>query len=376
MNEYKRYRQLTIGWSLALILLAGLLSPAEGMAALPRSAEIPPLLNVLRDLRSPNFCGETFSLNDPEIRERFELELLLNLWDRAQILLWVKRSGRVFPPIERILAQAGLPDDLKYVAVAESALRPHASSGKKAVGYWQFMAATGRKYGLTVNSRRDERRNLTFSTRAAAKYFRELHGMFGYWSLAAAAYNMGEKGLMKRVKSQKIKDYHRLYLNTETHRFVFRILAIKTIFENLAKFGFHLQEDDYYREIETDRVLVSSSGETHLQLVAEAARSDLKKIKDLNPELRGSYLARGNHPIQVPRGGAKGFKARYARVTKAHRNANPEKVYIVKRGDSLSAIAQKLNVSVTSILLWNRLNPAKPIYPGQKLVIHPRKGSG
>ena len=127
------------------------------------------------------------------MRERFEKEFLLSLGNSVQVILWLKRSRRYLPYIGKMLKQNGLPDDLKYVAVAESALRPHAGSKKGAMVFWQFMRSTGRTYGLTIDRKKDERRNFYRSTDAAIKYFKYLHNEFGSWTLSAAAYNMGRK---------------------------------------------------------------------------------------------------------------------------------------------------------------------------------------
>ncbi|MBW2174132.1 MAG: lytic transglycosylase domain-containing protein, partial [Deltaproteobacteria bacterium] len=138
------------------------------------------------------FCGEQVPLEIQEVRERLEKEVLLSAWNRPQVILWLKRVPRYFPHIEEMLEESKMPDDLKYLPVVESAFLPHARSNKKAVGFWQFMSATGRKYGLVVNRQVDERRNFFASTRAALKYLKELHSIFGSWTLAVAAYNMGE----------------------------------------------------------------------------------------------------------------------------------------------------------------------------------------
>ncbi|MDJ0856975.1 MAG: transglycosylase SLT domain-containing protein, partial [Desulfobacterales bacterium] len=149
------------GWIILLVIV--------GLAPNPTGAQTE-RLDLVRAVRleSPiDFCGEPVPTGDAAVAERFEKEMLLSLWDRDQAVLWLKRSTRYLPIIEKFLAEAGMPDDLKYVAVAESALRPHAGSPKGAIGFWQFLADTGRKYGLRIDSRIDERRSLKASTRAA-----------------------------------------------------------------------------------------------------------------------------------------------------------------------------------------------------------------
>ena len=319
------------------------------------------------------FCGETVPMDNREVKERFEKEFLLSLWNRPQVVLWLKRSKRYLPYIEKMLKENGLPDDLKYVAVAESALRPHAGSKKGAMGFWQFMRQTGRKHGLTINSRIDERRNLFASTGAAIRYFKDLHEEFGSWTLAAAAYNMGEKGLMSEILEQQIDDYYQLYLPLETQRFLFRILSIKIILSEPERFGFKLQKDDYYRPLAFDKVRVKSVGEVPIRIVAEAAKTHFKVIKDLNPEIRGHYLASGTHEIHVPKAASTGFQKRYKRLVKRSSLGQNERIYVVRKGDNLSSIAEKFNIPLAALIIWNRIDLKHPIHPGDRIIVHPGK---
>jgi len=332
--------------------------------------QIPDLLSVLRETGPPDFCGEPAPMDIPGVRERFEKELLLNLWDRPQMILYLKRSRRFFPTIESVLSAEGMPGDLRYVAVIESALRPHARSSRGAVGFWQFMPETARKYGLTVNRFIDERRCISASTRAAVKYFRELHDIFGSWTLAAAAYNMGEQGLLAESEVQKTRDYYLLHLPSETQRFIFRIMAVKTVFSDPAKYGFDLEESDYYAPPEFDRIEITRDSPTPLQLIAEAAGTHFKRIKDLNPQIRGHYLDRGTHRVLVPPEGAAGFHERFERLLAAHALNKSKNIYIVRPGDSLSLIAERFGVPLMSLLIWNRLDMNRPIHPGDRLVVY------
>jgi membrane-bound lytic murein transglycosylase D len=327
------------------------------------------ILQGLKRMNRLEFCGERVPLEDQEVRERFEKEILLIAWNRPQVYLWLKRSRRYLPVIETILKENGMPDDLKYVAVAESALLPHAGSHKGAIGFWQFLRATGIKYGLVINSRIDERRNLQASTRAAVRYLQELHAIFGSWTLAVAAYNMGEDGLMAEVQEQGTNDYYRLYLPLETQRYLLQILSTKLIFSDPAGYGFLLADEDRYPPIESESVRLSCPGDIPIRVVAQAARTDFKTIKDLNPEIRGHYLMWGSHEITVPKGGAEGFASRYEELMKKYLAAQGERVYIVKSGDSLSAIADRFGVPLTSLLLWNRLDVTRPIQPGQRIMV-------
>ena len=185
--------------------------------------QFPDLISRVRISGPLDFCGEAVELDSQDVRERLEKELLLTLWDRPQIALWIKRSARYMPIIEKMLQEHDMPQDLKYVAIIESALRPHAGSRKGAIGFWQFMEATGLKYKLAINSEKDQRRNIFYSTQAAIAYFKELYDLLGSWTLAAAAYNMGEQGLQSEILAQKTDNYYHLYLSLETQRYVFRI---------------------------------------------------------------------------------------------------------------------------------------------------------
>jgi len=219
-------------------------------------SDFPSLVSSLKLDPSIEFCGGKVPIENHEVRERFEREMLLTLWNRSQVVLWLKRSRRYLPYIEKILKDNGLPEDIKYVAIAESALLPHIRSRKGATGFWQFMANTGRKYGLIINMYVDERRNLFASTAAAVRYFNDLYQIFGSWELAAAAYNMGEERLMAEILMQDTNNYYQLHLPLETQRFIFRILSIKLIMQDPQKYGFKLTDDDYYPPFAFDTVEV------------------------------------------------------------------------------------------------------------------------
>lgn len=355
-----------------LIFIAGFMLAAVGCSPLQRPATFPSLASSLRAVGPLDFCGEKVPLEIQEVQERLEKEILLSLGNRPEVILWLKRSGRYFPFIEKMLRENRLPDDLKYLAVAESALRPNASSGKGAVGFWQFMVHTGRRHKLVINESIDERRNIFFSTRSAIRYFKELHKKLGSWTLAAAAYNMGETGLGTEIREQETRDYYRLYLPIETQRFLFRILSVKLILLDPEKYGFRLNEEERYPPLMFDQVQVESQREIPVRTVAQAARTHFKVIKDLNPEIRGYYLPPGRRTILVPKGSAVDFQTRYERLERKSSESQAGRVYIVKEGDSLSIIANNFKVSLSHLIRWNRLNPRRPIYAGDRLMIYPK----
>jgi len=358
-------------WPFAVLLVIGVLfSWPTSFNALPKSPSDPPLISSLKIDTPLELCAERVPLEIQEVRERLEKELLLTLWDRPQVILWLKRSRRYLPYIEETLKKNGMPADLKYIALAESALRPHAGSPKGAMGFWQFMQDTGRQYGLAIDSRIDERRNIFASTQAAIRYFKDLYKQFGSWTLVAAAFNMGEAGLAEEMREQGGKDYYRLYLPIETQRYVLRIISIKLIFSDPKRYGFHLANEDYYPPLEFDRVQVNCLRDTHLRIIAQAAKTHFKEIKDLNPEIRGYSLSAGEHTILIPKGAAQGFEARYQARLHDESAEQKEHIYVVQEADTLSSIANRFGVSLSSLITWNRLNPTIAIRPGDKLIIY------
>ncbi|MBW2469575.1 MAG: transglycosylase SLT domain-containing protein [Deltaproteobacteria bacterium] len=356
-----------------MIILAATGMSAAQEPAMQQLSDWPSLMTHIKINETLEFCGEPVALHLQEVRERLEKELLLTIWDRPQVALWIKRSTRYLPIIESMLRENDVPDDLKYVAIIESALRPHAGSNRGAIGFWQFLKSTGQKYGLRINAEIDERRNIFASTLAAINYFKALFEMLGSWTLSAAAYNMGELGLQAEMASQKLRDYYQLYLPLETQRYVFRIIAAKMILTDPQRFGFQFTEQDLYPPLAFDRVQIECFKDTPIQIVAEAANTYFKAIKDLNPELRGHFLAAGTHSLLIPPGSAEGFDARFKHLVQLWHAKNLERVYIVQKGDNLTGIAERFKVPLPALLIWNRLDGRKPIHPGDRLVIYPNE---
>jgi LysM repeat protein len=329
-------------------------------------------INALKIDNSLNFCGEKVPLNEEEIKERLERELLNALDNNNDVILWLKRSNRYFPHIEKVLKKNSLPDDLKYITIAESSLKPHATSNKGAVGYWQFIESTGAKYGMEINSDIDERRNFFISTDAAVAYLKELYTLFGSWTLAAAAYNMGEEGLRTEILIQKINNYYQLYLPQETQRYVFRILAAKMIMSNPEKYGYFLSKEDLYQPRQFDRVEISALQPVPIYLIAQAAKTDFKTIKELNPHIKNYYIPAGKYQLSIPKGSTMGFAERYENLLKQWLAEKKDRVYIVKKGDNLSSISSRFDVPVKAIMIWNGITNGKKVSPGDKLVIFSR----
>lgn len=365
--QHSRFLPVAVLFCLyCLAVLAGCARTAKP----PAADNLPALVRLSTPL---NFCGEPVPLQAPDVRERLERELLISLGNRPQVILWIKRSARYLPHIEKVLKDKGMPDDLKYLAIAESALRIHARSVKGATGIWQFMEATALKYQLKVSDRRDERLGFFAATGAALNYLKDLHALFGSWTLAAAAYNMGESGLKSEMLVQKIDNYYRLYLPLETQRYIFRILSVKLILSDPAKYGFRLTAGDLYAPDSFDSIEITLPRDTPIQLIAEAAKTDFKIIKDSNPEIRGYYLPEGTCRLLIPSGSADGFQGRFTTLFNQWLADREKHVYVVKEGDSLSTIAECFAVPLQALLIWNRLSTKERIHSGDRLIIFPNR---
>ena len=251
-----------------------------------------------------NFAGEAVPQEDPEIMERVDREFLVNTYWQSNALLLMKRSHKYFPIIEPILAKNNIPDDFKYLAVAESGLQ-NIVSPAGATGFWQIMKHTGKEYGLEVNSNVDERYHLEKSTEVACRYLKKYKEKYGSWTLAAAAYNAGPGSISKFMNIQQVDDYYDLLLGEETGRYVFRIMAIKEILSNPDKYGFVIEQEDLYTAVPTFNVEIDEPVENFAEF-AEKYGINYKILKRHNPWLREPHLnnaSRKNYTIQIPNKG-------------------------------------------------------------------------
>ena len=250
-----------------------------------------------------NFAGDRVPLENIFVRDNLDREILVNTYWHSNTFLYQKRAKRWFPEIERILAKNNMPDDLKYLALVESGL-DNVKSPAGAAGFWQFLASTARGYDLEVNQYVDERYNLSKSTEAACKYLKIAYKQFGTWSLAAASYNMGKGGLNNQLTKQKVNSYWELYLNRETSRYVYRILAAKLILSNSENFGFTLRNQDYYRPYSTYSIKVDSSISDLAQFALDNG-TNYATMRHLNPWIRGFILPNSTgktYEIKFPKG--------------------------------------------------------------------------
>ena len=251
-----------------------------------------------------NFAGEKILLQSPDLRERLDRELLVNTYWQSNMMLLIKRANKYFPTIEKILAEEGVPTDLKYLSVIESGLE-NVISPMGAKGFWQIMRTTGREYGLEVNSNVDERYHLEFSTRMAAKYLKKARDKFGSWTLAAASYNLGVSGIQRNLNMQKVESYFDLRLGHETSRYVFRVLAVKEIIENPPKYGYMFEESDLYSNVPV-RYHGLDTAIPNLATFAQKMGVNYKILKIHNPWLLQNHLnnkSRKYYEIAIPEKG-------------------------------------------------------------------------
>lgn len=238
---------------------------------------------------SIDFAGEKVETNRFDVREGIDRELTVNTYWQSQTILLLKKAFRWFPVIEPVLKQNGIPQDFKYIAVAESGLTNNLVSPAGAAGMWQFMKESAIQYGLEVNDNIDERYNVEKATLAACKYIKEAYNTYKSWTLAAASYNVGPASLSKSLELQKATSYYDLYLNNETARYVYRVIALKLIMSNPKDYGFYLRLVDLYPPIPTYTVKVDSSVK-NLVGFAENYKLNYKILKEFNQWIRKSTL--------------------------------------------------------------------------------------
>jgi hypothetical protein len=247
------------------------------------------------------FAGESVPMEYFDVRESLDRELLVNTYWQSHTLLYIKRANRYFPRIEKILRAHNVPEDFKYIPLIESDMT-HAVSPAGATGFWQFMKGTARDYGLEVNREVDERYNLEKATVAACKYFKKAYEKFGSWSLAAASYNVGKRAIAEQLDVQNVDSYYNLLSNTETGKYVYRILAVKLILENPEKYGFHVDKEDLYYPLSTKEIKLDSTVEDFSSYAKELGLN-YKMFKYFNPWLRKPYLHNPNgktYQITIP----------------------------------------------------------------------------
>lgn len=253
--------------------------PEEGLMYRAVSFDLP---------EKASFAGEEVPLHEPEVRERLDRELQINIYLHSSTLFLIKRANRWLPQMEEILRRHNIPEDFKYLPIIESGLLNDVSP-KQAVGFWQIVKSAGQELGLEITNEVDERYDPLKSTEAACRYLSNAYRRLGSWTLAAASYNRGIRGIEEAMRKQQVTNYYDLYLPQETARYVFRLVAIKQIIENQSKYGFevkpvHLYQPEPLRYIEVNETI------TNLMRFALMHGSNYKLLKRHNPWLRAERL--------------------------------------------------------------------------------------
>lgn len=300
---------------------------------------------------------KNISLFTERIRERFSLYLL--------------RSGKYLELMKEILKGKNIPEDIAFLPLIESGFNPYAYSVARAVGPWQFIASTARRYGLTIDWWRDERRDPVKSTEAAADYLKDLYEMFGSWNLAMAAYNAGEGKILRALNRSKSDDYWTLlgtrYIKSETKEYVPRFIAAKLIASDPHAYGFVDQE--YHPPLRYDEVIIDRP--IDLDVAAECAGTTLEAIRELNPELRRWSTPPNvrSYTLRIPYGRKDVFAENLSRIPEEERFSIS--AYTVKKGDTLKKISNRTGIPAGVILELNDDVNLKSLKAGQRIHLPP-----
>ena len=252
---------------------------------------------------SITFAGEAIDLTQQDRRERMDREMLSFCYSHINTMLQIKRANRLFPLIEPILKEQGIPSDFKYLMIIECNGDVEARSTAGAAGPWQFLEKTGKEYGLEVNGEVDERYNIEKATVAACKYLKESYEEFGDWLTVAASYNTGKANVRKRVTAQKENKAIDLVLLPETSRYIFRLLAVKTVFSNPPKYGFMLKESDLYPIIPIAKTITIDGAVASWADVAKEHGLTYLQLHEANPWIRNTSMTNKNgnrYNIKIP----------------------------------------------------------------------------
>lgn len=263
----------------------------KGSAEILPEETVPEEIYFNKPVRLPGevtFAGERMPLENFDTRESLERELLISSYRHSSTILIIKRANRYLPMIEKILLKNNVPDDFKYLVAAESEYT-NAISPARATGFWQIMAATGREEGMEINDVVDERYHIEKSTEFACRYFRKSYERYGSWTLSAASYNGGRAAIDNQINIQKENDYYDLLLTEETARYIFRVAAYKLVINDPKSYGFNIEENELYPELDYYEVKVDTAI-TDLAAFAKSFGTNYKLLKFLNPWLRKPYL--------------------------------------------------------------------------------------
>ncbi len=252
---------------------------------------------------SLDFAGEQVPLEYQYVREALEREMLTTSNMHTGTMLALRYTGRYFPVIEPILKKHGVPDDFKYLCMAESGLNPNAQSPARAAGLWQFVSSAAKEYGLETGDNTDMRYNVERATEAACRYLKDAYKRFGSWTLAAASYNAGRAGVARRLDVQGVENYWDLFLPEETMRYVPRILSFKMLLADPSAYGFDLDDEDYFRPFENYKTIVVESADIDWSAIAHKHNTTYRQLRILNPWIRSyEYSNKGNtrYEVKIP----------------------------------------------------------------------------
>ncbi|MFI3280409.1 MAG: lytic transglycosylase domain-containing protein [Rikenellaceae bacterium] len=246
------------------------------------------------------FAGEEVPVNLPYVREAIDREVLTTSCMHTRTMLTLRNMSRYFPVIEPILKEYGIPDDFKYLAMAESGLDPNAYSPAKAAGLWQFVPSAADTYGLETGSNTDLRYHVVESTKAACRYLKQAYERFGSWTLAAASYNVGQAGVSRRMATQGVDNYWDLYLPDETMRYVPRIISLKLISSAPQDYNFELNEADKFKPFKNYKIVKINSTDIDWSKFAAEHGTNYRQLRILNPWIRSyEYKNAGQTTYEV-----------------------------------------------------------------------------
>ncbi len=245
-------------------------------------------------------CDKKIPIFRDDIRERFEREFFQLLENKGLLTIVIKRYFKYSYMINEEIKKMGLPDDLIYLTVTESYLNPRSLSKAEAAGLWQFIKETGKKEGLYITDSVDERYNVKKATRSGLAHLKKLYGEFGDWLIAMAAYNAGAARLREVIENQDTRNFFDMYLNEETERYIFRIMALKEIIENRERYGLKIDERELYRPVAVSEVTVETSREIHASVFAKCMDVSYRTFRECNLHLRRYRLPKGTYLINVP----------------------------------------------------------------------------
>ncbi|MFI5294669.1 MAG: transglycosylase SLT domain-containing protein [Thermodesulfovibrionales bacterium] len=291
---------------------------------------------------------------------------------RDKFSLWLSRSGQYLDLMKGILRKKDVPEDIVFLSLIESGFNPNAYSIAKAVGPWQFISSTAKRYGLQINWWKDERRDPVKSTTAAADYLKDLYGMFGSWNFAMAAYNAGEGKILRAIKKSRADDYWDLldtkHIRNETKEYVPKFIAASIIARNPEDFGF--LDIEYNEPLSYDEVELDSP--VDLAVVAECADTELEVIKKLNPELRRWCTPPdvAKYMLKIPQGTKDTFLEKLSAVPEEERFTIDR--YTVKKSDTFKKIARMTGVPESVILSLNSMEKIMPLKVGSKIYLPPK----